>query len=221
VGDTPMQSWRKTEDEMLSLAEVVVRAAKCSTPTLYEAAGGRGALPVDLKPLHPDFVICGPALPVSTPPGDNLWIHRAVASARPGEVIVIATGRAVEAGYWGEVLSRAAAARGVAGVVLDGFVRDGSRLPVIGVPIFGKGFCITKTTKDKRCAGSVGPPVRIGSVLIEAGDLVVGDGDGIVVLPQAEAAEIVACAEERDRVEAAIFERITLGESTVDIYHLD
>ena len=161
---------------------LLAAAGAIATATLFESNAKQGALPAAIKPLGPGQRICGPAVPVATPPGDNYWIHRAVAQAAPGEVLVVATGGSYDNGYWGEILSAAALARGLAGVVLDGPARDGTAVVATGVPVFARGLNIIGPSKDPRCAGAVGLRIRIGGVQIDPGDLVVGDDDGVVVI---------------------------------------
>jgi 4-hydroxy-4-methyl-2-oxoglutarate aldolase len=186
--------------------------------TFYEAAGAIGGLPPEIKPVDPSFVVCGWALPVSTPPHDNLWIHRAIASAGPHDVLVVSTGGAYQAGYWGEVLSTAAAACGLEGAVIDGCVRDGARLPTVGVPVFARGLCMFATRKDPDGAGSIGQPVRVGDTTVEAGDVVIGDADGVVVIRRRDFGTVLRSAVEREAKEAAAFQRLKRGETTMSIY---
>jgi 4-hydroxy-4-methyl-2-oxoglutarate aldolase len=202
------------------LTEHLPAAGAIATATLFESNAKQGALPAAIKPLAAGWRICGPALPVSTPPGDNYWIHRAVATAEPGDVLVVATGGAHDNGYWGEILSAAALARGVGGVVLDGPARDGAAVVATGVPIFGRGLNIVGPSKDPRGAGSVGRRIRIGGVQIDAGDLVVGDDDGVVVVAADRVPAVVAAARERERSEADVMARLRAGETTLQIFGL-
>ncbi len=190
------------------------------TATLHEAYGRRGALPSNLKPICRDMRIFGPALPVRCPPGDNLWIHRAMAEARPGDVLVVECGTGDEFGYWGGIMATSAAALKLGGLVITGGVRDSLELLEIGFPTFSGRICIQGTGKDPEGDGAVGEPVRIGNVTIRKGDLVVGDADGLVVLPPQDAAWVVPAAHERDAKEAVIIERVRAGELTLDVYKL-
>lgn len=191
-----------------------------SAATMVEANGNTGALPHGIKPVDHSFRIWGPALTVATPGGDNLWIHRALAMSRPGDVMVVSAGTAEPAGYWGEILSHAARARDLGGVVLDGFARDAARLPAIGVPVFCRGLCIRGTAKDPDGAGSVGRNVSIGGVTVCPGDLVVGDADGVVVVAAGRVEAVLAAADARDRKEAAVIDELAQGATTVDLYGL-
>jgi 4-hydroxy-4-methyl-2-oxoglutarate aldolase len=169
-------------------------------------------------PVAAAFACCGPALTVHSPPGDNLWLHRALAIAQPGDVLVVHVSGAHEHGYWGEIMSTMARARGLAGLVIDGCVRDGVLLGEIGFPVFARGLCIRGTGKDAGATGWINAPVLIGDVVVSAGDLVVGDGDGVVVVPRARAGEVVDKARRRESDEAAILPRLRAGESTLQVY---
>jgi 4-hydroxy-4-methyl-2-oxoglutarate aldolase len=203
-------------------ASVYKPAAAFSAATLHEAGGLIGALPSAIKPVHPSFRLCGPALPVVCPPGDNLWIHRAVSQAEPGQILVVFTCGSFEAGYWGEILSHAGLAREIGGVVLDACARDGERLPEVGLPVFARGLCLAGTSKRRDGHGSIGKPVRIGHVLVEEGDLVVGDGDGVVALPAADVPGILAAAAAREEKEVEVVRSIrSLQSTTLQLYGLD
>jgi 4-hydroxy-4-methyl-2-oxoglutarate aldolase len=205
-------------DAAVDPTEHLAAAGAIATATLFESNAKEGALPAAIKPLGPGQRLCGPALPVATPPGDNYWIHRAVAVAAPGDVLVVATGGAYDNGYWGEILSTAALARGVGGVVLDGPARDGVAVVATGVPVFARGLNIIGPGKDPRCAGAVGQRIRIGGVVVDPGDLVVGDDDGVVVIARDRIAAVVAAAQERERSEADVMARLRAGETTLQIF---
>lgn len=201
--------------------ETLAAAARFGAATLHEAAGQRGALPSAIKPVGPDFRLCGPAVTVLSPPADNLWLHRAIYVAEPGDVLVIETGGHHESGYWGEIMSHAAIARGLGGVVIDGCARDGAELRALGLPVFARGLCIRGTAKDRQAIGAINHPIRIGDVVVSPGDLVLGDGDGVVVIPCKEAATVVAAAAAREQKEANIIKELAAGRSTLEIYGFD
>ena len=199
-------------------AVLVAAAAKLPTATLHEAAKKNGALPSVIKPVAPQFRFAGSALTVHAPGGDNLWLHRALDVAQPGDVMVVFASGAYEHGYWGEIMTTAAQVRGLAGLVIDACVRDGVLLSDIGFPVFSRGLCIQGTGKDFGATGWINHPVSIGQVVVHAGDLVVGDSDGVVVIPHARAAEVVAAGEKREFDEADNLLRLKAGESTMQIY---
>ena len=196
------------------------RWAALSTATVHEAAKRTGALPSFIRPLARHLKIAGPAIPVTSPPGDNLWLHRAIYAAKPGDVLVVDTGGGMEFGYWGEVMAVAAQQRGIAGLVINGGVRDSQRMIEMSFPVFAGTVCIRGTVKDPKGAGQFGGSIVLGDVAIAAGDWVLGDADGVVVVPAASAADIVAEAERRDAMEQEIFARLKAGESTIAIYGL-
>ncbi|MBP1155411.1 MULTISPECIES: 4-carboxy-4-hydroxy-2-oxoadipate aldolase/oxaloacetate decarboxylase [unclassified Paenibacillus] len=195
-------------------------AQKYSSATLHEASGKRGALPSAIKPISPTFTIYGPAFPVLSPPKDNLWLHRAIYEAKPGDVLVVDVGEYYEAGYWGEIMATAAVVKQIAGIVINGGVRDCKRLVEMGFPTFSRGLCIQGTGKDKKAYGHINQPIRIGEVNISPGDLVYGDQDGVVVLPKERIKEVLIEAKKREDDEAELLNRIRAGESTLDIYNL-
>ena len=197
---------------------LLAAARQLPTATLHEAGQKIGALPSAIRPLTPAMRVCGQALTVHSPPGDNLWLHRALAVSQPGDVLVVFASNAYEHGYWGEIMATMAQTRGVAGLVIDGCVRDGALLIEMGFATFSRGLCIRGTGKDFGATGWINHPVLLGDVRVEAGDLVVGDGDGVVVLPAARAAEIVAAGEQRERDEAAILARLKAGETSMSVY---
>lgn len=198
--------------------ELVAAAREFSAATLHEAAGKTGALPAAIKPTSTSFRLCGPAVTVHSPGADNLWIHRAIYTAEPGDVLVVHVSGAYEHGYWGEIMSTAAKVRGLGGLVIDGCVRDGQLLEQIGFPVFARGLCIRGTGKDFGASGWINFPTLFENVTVRAGDLLVGDGDGVVCIPREGVHTVLEAAKRRDRDEAAILERLQLGESTLGVY---
>lgn len=197
---------------------VVDVARTLPAATLHETGGKIGALPCAIKPVAPGFRICGTAFTVHSPGADNLWLHRALDLALPGDVLVVYTSGVHEHGYWGEVMTTAAKVRGLAGLVIDGCVRDADLLETIGFPVFSRGLSVRGTGKDYGAIGWINEPVMIGDVTVRAGDLIVGDRDGVVAIPRARAADVVDKAARREADEAAICRRIEAGETTMRIY---
>ncbi|MFV2175480.1 4-carboxy-4-hydroxy-2-oxoadipate aldolase/oxaloacetate decarboxylase [Actinomadura sp. LOL_016] len=195
-------------------------ALTLGTATLFEAGARASALPSAIRPIAPGQRLAGRALPVQAPPGDNLWLHHALESAAPGDVLVVSVGAGAEHGYFGEVMAEAALARGVRGMVIDGGVRDTARMADLGFAVFSERVCIRGTTKNPALAGTLGRPVLIGDALVHRGDLVVGDDDGVVVIPADDVAETLADGLDREHAERGIIERLRAGESTVGIYGL-
>ena len=159
--------------------ETAAALAALGSATLGES-GGRAA-DRRLRPAWPGAAVAAPAYPVGCTPGDNLAVHVAVTKAPRGSVLVVDVGRVPDRGYWGEVLTTAAEAAGLAGLVLDGGVRDVAALEAHGFPVFSSTIALTGATKDK--PGTVGAPVRVGGVRVSAGDWVVADVDGVTFVP--------------------------------------
>lgn len=188
------------------------------TATVYEAQGARGALDAGIKPLDPGSRLVGPALTVDTRPADNLMLHAALLQARPGDVLVVDAKGFMEAGPWGDVLTAAALKAGVAGLVIHGAVRDAAAIVGLRFPVFCRGLSIKSTGKVQ--PGRIGVPVCIGDTVIRPGDIVVGDRDGVVIVPAADVPAVLASAQERERKEASFREAIERGESTAALLGL-
>jgi len=172
-----------------------------------------------LRPVWVGAAIVGEALPVRCSPGDNLAIHVAVASAAPGQVLVVQIEGVPELGYWGEVLTTAAEARGVVGLVIEGGVRDVAALEAHRFPVFSTMIALRGAVKV--AAGSVGVPVDVGGVTVALGDVVVADVDGVVVVPGDRVDEVVEAGRARGAREAEMFEQLRSGATTVELLGLD
>jgi 4-hydroxy-4-methyl-2-oxoglutarate aldolase len=194
----------------------VAALARQSTATVHEALGKKGALPSAIKPVAPGLKLCGPAFTVNSPPMDNLLLHEAIARAQPGDVLVVSVSGHYEAGYWGEIMAVAAQARGIAGLVIDGCVRDSREITRMKFPVFSRGLCIRGTTKHG--GGILAAPLAIGDVVISQGDMILGDDDGVVVIAKEDHATIVEKSEKRVAAEDKIMSRLRAGEITMDIY---
>ena len=199
-------------------AHLYAQAAACSSATLLEANGGKGALPSELRPIDPRLKLYGRALPVACAPGDNLWLHRALLQATAGDVLVCTVAGAYEHGYWGEILTCAAMVKGVVGLVIDGGVRDADRIEALGFPVFARRLCVRGTDKRPNAAGSIAAPVAFGDCIVGVGDLILGDRDGVVAIAATDIANILVAADKREAKEAEIRHRLKRGETTMDLY---
>ena len=197
-------------------------ALALGTATLHEAADRTGALRPEIRRIGPGMALSGPALTIRCPPGDNLWIHRAILAASAGDILVVATGDSQAMwGYWGEILAVAAVEAGLGGLVLQGGSRDHDALVNLGFPVFSLGACVRGTVKDKAPGiGSVGEPVLVGGIVVRSGDLVVGDADGVVTISQERASEVIALGRERVDKERRVMEALRRGATTVELYDL-
>ncbi len=171
-----------------------------------------------LEPAWPEAHVLGPALTVQGAGGDNLALHHAVAAARPGDVIVLSVGGEQEIAHCGDIIALAAKERGVAGIVLDGAVRDRAEIASLGLPVFHLGT--SPRGPAKAGPGALGVPVRLAGVGIEPGDLVCADADGIAIVRSASADEVLAAARALEVREQEIVAALRRGESTVAIFGL-
>jgi 4-hydroxy-4-methyl-2-oxoglutarate aldolase len=183
--------------------------------------GESGAVPLDdgPGPIWPGAAVAGPARPVCCSPGDNLAIHAAAARASRGDVLVVTTGGAFGFGYWGEVLTVAAMIRGLAGLVIDGCVRDVDALERRNFPVFARGTALPGASKSND--GTIDEPITIGGVEIVAGDWIVADRDGVVVLPLYQRHDIIVAGHEREAREQQMFVALEHGATTVELLELD
>jgi 4-hydroxy-4-methyl-2-oxoglutarate aldolase len=200
---------------------LVAEASSLSAATLHEAAGRTGVMPTDIKPLRDDWTLCGPVYTVQSPGGDNLWLHRAIYAANPGDILVVHTSGVHDFGYWGEVMATAAIARGLAGLVIDGGVRDVRLLREMLFPVFSRGITIRGTGKDFGARGWLGAPTMFEGLVVNSGDLLFGDCDGVVVIPRERVRETIDASVAREQKEAAIMERLKKGETTLDLFGLN
>ena len=187
------------------------------TATLFES-GARATMGPEIRMLSGECRLAGPTLTVACPPGDNLMIHVAVARAPSGAVLV-AQSHDPAYGVWGEVLTVAAKARGIAGLVLDGSVRDLGAIRRLGFPVFARGTALPGTTKSAR--GTMGLVTTCGGALVWPGDIIVADESGIVLIRPDEAEQVLSRAEERCRKEAAMMNELRGGRTTIDLLGLD
>ena len=197
---------------------MIERFADFDPATLYEASGRRGMVDPAIRPAWRGARVCGPAATVECPPGDNLMLHVAVAHARPGVVIVATVGGYLLAGAWGEILTEAARARGVAGLVIDGAVRDIDAIEASGFPVFSRGLAIGSCTKER--AGKRDGPVQLGGATVRPGDLVFGNADGLVVVACEHLDAVHQTAVTRRRRELEIITQLREGRTTIELLGL-
>lgn len=142
------------------------------------------AVSSDIRPYHDKTKLVGTAFTVKVPPGDNLLVHKAIDIARPGDVIVVDAGGICTNAIIGEIMSSMAHARGVAGMVIDGSIRDADAVAKASFPVFAKG--VTHLGPYKNGPGEINVPVCIGGAIVNPGDIVIGDEDGLVMVPPGE-----------------------------------
>lgn len=178
---------------------------------VHEASGRLGAVDSAIRPRLLGSRVCGVALPVDCHKGDNLALHRALADSFPG-CLLIADGGSAQFGYWGEVMSTAAIAKGVVGMVIDGGVRDTAGMARVGFPTWSRFVSIRGT--DKRCAGRIGEEVSVGGVVVRSGDFVIADDDGVMVVEADRAGDVLAAALRQREAEAEMMRRLSEGTVT-------
>jgi 4-hydroxy-4-methyl-2-oxoglutarate aldolase len=201
---------------------LVAEAAKYALADLHESLGavqGRMALMSSrMRPLLQGRRISGAAVTSYNFPGDNLMIHVALNVAARGQILVLANGGGTQGALWGDVACTFAAHKGIAGVVADGPVRDIDALREMDFPVWATS--ISPSHPEKRGPGSVNVPIVVDGVLVEPGDVIVADGDGVLAIPQAHLARTLKGARQRAEREIAIRERIKAGESLFEILNM-
>ena len=206
------------KQSMGKVSESVERFVQFDPATLYEAAGRKGVVDPAIRPAWNGARVCGRAATVQCPPGDNLMLHIAVAKAPRGAIIVANVGGYVSAGAWGEILTEAARARGVAGLVIDGAVRDIDAIEALRFPVFSRGLSIASCTKER--PGQLDGPIQLGGATVCAGDLIFGNADGLVIVEQDKIEEVYEAAVRRRDHEAEIIMKLREGRTTVELLGL-
>ncbi len=192
--------------------------AALGVATVHEAAGRVGIVDVPLHRVVPGSRVAGPARTALCEPGDNTMVHAAVAHARPGDVLVLTSTEPAPVALVGELLATQAQRQGVAGVLVDGAIRDLDELAELGLPIWTRHVRAQGATKGQ--VGKLDVPVVVGRVEIRPGDLVVLDGDGALALPAERLDEVLPLAVERTERETAMRRRYQDGELSYDLQGL-
>jgi regulator of RNase E activity RraA len=190
--------------------ELVKRASGHAAAILGDIAGRRGAMHGRIKALNPKMRVCGPALTVEVRPGDNLSFHIALAIAKPGDVIVVDGKGDLSYALVGELMTTQAAAAGIAGMVVDGAVRDSELLAATAFPVWAAGSNPCGPTKN--IPGRLAIPISAGNASVNPGDLVIGDADGVVVIPRLDVETVLAGVEAKLEMEAQRLREIARGE---------
>ncbi len=196
--------------------KLVKKLSEFGTATIHEAAGQIGALPGYIKPTSQNMKVCGTVYPLHCLARSNINLHEAIYKAQAGDVLVGSIDNFPDAGYWGDILTNAAQKRGITGLVLDGCVRDADDIDTLQFPVFSRGLNILGTDKER--GGSVGETIQIGEVTINEGDVVIGDRDGVVVIPADKVAEVIEASQVREDKEDDVRRRLKAGESSLEIY---
>jgi len=198
--------------------DAISRLGAAGVATVHEAQGQSGLLRPYMRPLYPAARAAGSAITVLCGPGDNLMIHAALAVVRPGDVLVVTTSSKSSDGMFGDLLAESCRAHGVAGLVIDAGVRDTTEITALGFPVWSRAVSAQGTSKT--IAGSVNVPIVCAGVSVTAGDVVVGDADGVVIVPRESVPSVLPAVEQRLAKEERTRARLKAGELGLDIYGL-
>ena len=199
--------------------DLIERFSKIGTATVHEASGQKGGVSPAIKPIAKGVRICGPAFTVQCHPKDNLMLHKAIQRAQPGDVLVASVGGYYEAGYWGGLMATSAVAKKLGGLAIDGCIRDSEEIIEMGFPVFCRGFCIWGTSKS--VLGLINHPIIFGGILVNPGDLILGDDDGMVVVERKECEAVLEKSIKRVENEEKKTERLKAGISSVELNKFD
>ena len=180
---------------------------------------GRTGVPRDIYPMNLNLHMAGSAYTVRVSPGDNLMLHLATKQAKPGDVIVVDGSGLTSVALWGEMMSLCAKTHGIAGIVIDGAVRDSDALSCMDFPVYARGICPRGPVRVSK--GEVNISIQCGGVVVNPGDYVVGDRDGVVIIPKEKIDAVIDAASSVAKREEQLKKRIISGEYLLDIFGLE
>ena len=188
---------------------LLIRSERIATPLLSDNMNRLQGTSSGLRPIHKSGKMTGPAFTVKTRAGDNLMVHKAIDMASPGDIIVVDAGGDMTQAVIGEIMMRLAAKKGIAGFVIDGAIRDSAAFQEQNYPCFAKGM--THRGPYKEGPGEINVPITVGNMIVNPGDIIVGDEDGLIAIPLQFAEEIIQLGETQLKKEQVIFAEIESG----------